>query len=181
MLDEQLQSFNRGGSKSNTSQSKGRAPNLGRNQQQGNSRRHENAAESDEDFTSFYARFKSGGYKEKGENPKEKFSSRHVPPPPPPRQERSTAPPPPPCLDKDLSKETDLYILLGIEVTATEKEIKTSYRKLALKYHPDKNKEKSAEDMFKAISSAYATLSDKVSRYRYDLTRPNPNIYGRRR
>jgi molecular chaperone DnaJ len=61
---------------------------------------------------------------------------------------------------------------LGVEATATERDIKTSYRKLALKYHPDKNKEPGAEDMFKTITSAYAVLVNKESRDKYDRTRP---------
>jgi DnaJ-class molecular chaperone len=47
-------------------------------------------------------------------------------------------------------------VLLGVDVTATDKEIKTAYRKLALKYHPDKNRAEGAEDMFKSISAAYS-------------------------
>jgi hypothetical protein len=65
---------------------------------------------------------------------------------------------PPPSFAK---KEPDLYNILGVEATATERDIKTSYRKLALKYHPDKNKEPGAEDMFKTITSAYAVLVNK--------------------
>ena len=82
---------------------------------------------------------------------------------------------PPPSFAK---KEPDLYNILGVEATATERDIKTSYRKLALKYHPDKNKEPGAEDMFKTITSAYAVLVNKESRDKYDRTRP---INARRR
>jgi hypothetical protein len=64
------------------------------------------------------------------------------------------------------------YGMLGVSVTATEKEIKVAYRKLALQFHPDKNKDPGAEDKFKEIGTAYSVLSDKASRRQYDLTRP---------
>ena len=57
----------------------------------------------------------------------------------------------------------DHYLVLGVSYHATETEIKQAYRKLALKYHPDKNKEDGAEDKFKCISLAYNTLNEKVS------------------
>ena len=57
-------------------------------------------------------------------------------------------------------------------IDRSQRDIKTSYRKLALKYHPDKNKEPGAEDMFKTITSAYAVLVNKESRDKYDRTRP---------
>jgi molecular chaperone DnaJ len=63
----------------------------------------------------------------------------------------------------------DYYELLGVEKTASAGDIKSSYRKLALKYHPDKNPgDKSAEDKFKQINEAYAVLSDEQKRARYD-------------
>lgn len=55
------------------------------------------------------------------------------------------------------------YTTLGVTVSATEKEIKTAYRKLALQFHPDRNKDPGAEDKFKSIGTAYSTLVDKVS------------------
>jgi hypothetical protein len=54
------------------------------------------------------------------------------------------------------------YVTLGISVAATEKEVKTAYRKLALQYHPDRNKDPGAEDKFKSIGEAYSVLVDKV-------------------
>jgi len=63
----------------------------------------------------------------------------------------------------------DYYKTLGVEKTATPEEIKKAYRKLAMKYHPDRNKgNKEAEEKFKQISEAYAVLSDKEKRQQYD-------------
>lgn len=62
------------------------------------------------------------------------------------------------------------YELLGINKTATEDEIKKAYRKLALKFHPDRNPGNTqAEEKFKKISEAYAVLSDKEKKRQYDL------------
>ena len=62
----------------------------------------------------------------------------------------------------------DYYKILGVEKNADQKEIKKAYRKLALKYHPDKNPSKNAEEKFKEISEAYAVLSDNNKRKMYD-------------
>jgi len=66
------------------------------------------------------------------------------------------------------------YDVLGISRSATTKDIKAAYRKLALKYHPDKNPDKNAEEIFKSVSEAYATLSDDKKRKRYDFECDNP-------
>ena len=63
----------------------------------------------------------------------------------------------------------NLYDILGISKTATEAEIKSQYRKLARKYHPDLNKDdKNAAEKFKEISAAYDILGDKEKRQKYD-------------
>ena len=63
----------------------------------------------------------------------------------------------------------DLYSVLEIEKTATKIEIKKAYRKLAMKYHPDRNSgDKEAEAKFKEINEAYQTLSDDKKRQQYD-------------
>lgn len=63
----------------------------------------------------------------------------------------------------------DYYASLGVAKDASEQEIKKAYRKLAVKYHPDKNPgDTKAEDRFKEISEAYAVLSDKEKRRNYD-------------
>lgn len=61
------------------------------------------------------------------------------------------------------------YQVLGVERTATQDDIKSAYRKLALRYHPDRNPgDKQAEERFKEVSEAYATLRDPEARARFD-------------
>lgn len=62
----------------------------------------------------------------------------------------------------------DYYKILNISKTSSDEEIKKAYRKLALKYHPDKNKEASAEEKFKEVAEAYEILSDPKKKDIYD-------------
>ncbi|XP_055999340.1 dnaJ homolog subfamily B member 9-like isoform X2 [Ostrea edulis] len=62
----------------------------------------------------------------------------------------------------------DFYEILGVKKNATEKQIKRAFRKLAVQYHPDKNKEKDAQAKFLEIAKAYETLSDSEKRKHYD-------------
>ncbi|KAK0712668.1 DnaJ domain-containing protein, partial [Lasiosphaeria miniovina] len=74
-----------------------------------------------------------------------------------------------------------LYDRLGIHHTATHEDVKQSYRKAALKWHPDKNTDSQAEDRFKECSEAYEVLADPSRRQAYDrhglsaATSSNPN------
>ncbi|MBE7711798.1 MAG: J domain-containing protein [Cyanobacteria bacterium SIG31] len=65
-------------------------------------------------------------------------------------------------------KYKDYYETLGVKRDASDAEIKSAYRKLARKYHPDINKTKEAEERFKDINEAYEVLGDKQKRQRYD-------------
>ena len=70
---------------------------------------------------------------------------------------------------KSLSEKRDYYEVLGVSKDADAKEIKKAYRKLAMKYHPDKNPgNKEAEEKFKEINEAYEVLSDEEKRSTYD-------------
>ncbi len=63
----------------------------------------------------------------------------------------------------------DYYAVLGLEKSASAEQVKKAYRKLALKYHPDKNPgDKQAEERFKEITEAYAVLSDPEKKQQYD-------------
>ena len=69
-----------------------------------------------------------------------------------------------------MTTEENHYEVLGVNCTATVDEIKKAYRKLALKFHPDKNPGNAeAAERFKVISAAFAVLSDDSKRQRYDV------------
>jgi DnaJ-class molecular chaperone len=67
-----------------------------------------------------------------------------------------------------MSTKRDYYEILGVKKESSQAEIKSAYRKMALKFHPDKNKAKDAEDKFKEINEAYQVLSDEKKRQTYD-------------
>lgn len=72
----------------------------------------------------------------------------------------------------------DYYKILGVEKTATSEQLKKAYRKLAVKYHPDKNPDnKAAEDKFKEINEAYEVLGDEEKRKKYDQFGENYKYY----
>lgn len=68
----------------------------------------------------------------------------------------------------DLALAKDYYKILGVPRDASDRQIKKAFRKLAIKYHPDKNKQKDAEAKFREIAEAYEVLSDEKKRRQYD-------------
>ncbi|KAI3365180.1 hypothetical protein L3Q82_010279 [Scortum barcoo] len=75
----------------------------------------------------------------------------------------------------------DFYEILGVQADASDDELKRSYRKLALKFHPDKNHAPGATEAFKAIGNAYAVLSNANKRKQYDQCgdeRRHPSTHG---
>ena len=74
-----------------------------------------------------------------------------------------------------MEDEQDHYAALGVSPDASNEEIKMAYKKLAMRYHPDKNKgDRAAEDKFKKVSSAYDVLGDAEKRHHYDNPQPDP-------
>lgn len=67
-----------------------------------------------------------------------------------------------------MASNNDYYSVLGISKTATPDDIKKAYRKLALQYHPDRNKAKEADQKFKDVTKAYEVLSDPQKKQTYD-------------
>ena len=77
-----------------------------------------------------------------------------------------------------MSDQPDYYKILNVSPEATEDQIRKSYKKLAIKWHPDKNPDnkKEAEEKFKQISEAYSVLGDKDKRREYDAYRNGINF-----
>jgi molecular chaperone DnaJ len=67
-----------------------------------------------------------------------------------------------------MAEKRDYYDVLGVSKDSSKDAVKKAYRKLAMKYHPDRNKEPDAEEKFKEISEAYGVLSDDDKRQKYD-------------
>ena len=97
------------------------------------------------------------------------------------RPRRAAAPPAPAPLRGAPARGTH-YATLGVNYEATPAQLKKKFRELALKFHPDKNKTRTAEERFKKINAAYEVLSDPARRRDYDLTlqpeRPRTNADG---
>jgi curved DNA-binding protein len=73
--------------------------------------------------------------------------------------------------------DKDYYKIMGVTPNASEQEIKTAYRRLARKYHPDISKESNAEEQFKEMGEAYETLRDPKKRAEYDQSIKNREFY----
>ncbi|KAI7791786.1 dnaJ homolog subfamily B member 9 [Triplophysa rosa] len=70
--------------------------------------------------------------------------------------------------------DKDYYEILGVPKDASDRQIKKAFHKLAMRYHPDKNKSPDAEAKFREIAEAYETLSDDKRRQEYDQMRNSP-------
>jgi len=69
---------------------------------------------------------------------------------------------------KNILNKKNYYEILGLNNDASEEEIRKSYKKLAVKFHPDKNKSKFASDAFKKIAHSFTVLSNKEKKDNYD-------------
>ena len=73
--------------------------------------------------------------------------------------------------NNNMTTKRDYYEILGVTKTASQEEIKKTYRQLAMQFHPDKapeDKKKEYEEKFKEMSESYAVLSDKKKKAQYD-------------
>ena len=79
-----------------------------------------------------------------------------------------------------MAEKRNYYEVLGVDKKATPEEIKSAYRKLAMKYHPDRNRGNEAEaaEKFKEINEAHETLSDQQKRAAYDYELEHPGMGG---
>ena len=77
-------------------------------------------------------------------------------------------------------RSENYYHVLGVTVRATEEELRVAYKERALRLHPDKNKHKKAEEAFKRVGRAYATLRDREKRRAYDMGSSSPDTPARR-
>ena len=75
-----------------------------------------------------------------------------------------------------MANKRDYYEVLGLSKGCSEDDIKSAYRKLAKKYHPDLNKSADGEEKFKEIQEAYAVLSDENKRQQYERKKKYTNM-----
>ncbi len=69
---------------------------------------------------------------------------------------------------KSIIDKKDYYDILGVRKDASEDEIRKAYKKMAIKFHPDKNSSNLAADAFKKVSHAFTVLSNKEKKHNYD-------------
>ena len=78
-----------------------------------------------------------------------------------------------------MAEKKNYYDILGVDKKATPEEIKSAYRKLAMKYHPDRNQgDEAAAEKFKEVNEAHETLSDQQKRAAYDYELEHPGMGG---
>lgn len=77
-------------------------------------------------------------------------------------------------LCRDILGKKNYYEILGVRQNASEDDLKRSYKKLAIKFHPDKNHAPQASEAFKKVGAAYACLTDAEKRRYYDQTGEEP-------